>query len=109
MTYKIGNNYLKSSNRPYDYIVVRHIPIIQDTFDSWGVTDLPNFDNVPTWKYATPHNIQRWTARTDTTGGVSRCSEKCHDRSEPSELNTYLRDTDLKVYEEKANETVIIP
>lgn len=109
MTYKIGRNHLQSSKKPYDYVVVRHIPIIQDTFAEWGVADLANFDSEPTWKYATPHNIQRWTARTDTTGGVTRCSEKCHDRSQPSTLNTYLRASDLEDYEINANQNVIIP
>jgi thiosulfate/3-mercaptopyruvate sulfurtransferase len=107
MTYKIGKNHLQSLNRPYDYIVVRHIPVIQDTYASWGVGDLGNFDYLPTWKYATPHNIQRWTARTDTTGGVTRCSEKCHDRN--STLGTYLRESDLEEYEKNANQNVIIP
>ena len=109
LTYKIGKNPLQSSNRPYDYVVVRHIPIIQDTFAEWGVSDLPNFDSVPTWKYATPHNIQRWTARTDTTGGISSCGEKCHDRADPPVLNTYLRESDLDDYEINANQSVIFP
>jgi hypothetical protein len=108
MTYKIGRNTLQSSNRPYDYTVVRHIPISQDTYASWGVAELGNFDNIPTWKMATPHNIQRWTARTDTTGGVTRCSEKCHDRG-ASTLGTYLRESDLEDYEIQANQSVIIP
>jgi len=107
MQFKIGKNPLKSDNKPYDYVALRHIPIIQDTYAEWGVADLTEFDNLPTWKYATPHNIQRWTARTDTTGGVTRCSEKCHDRN--SALGIYLRDSDLEDYEKQANQSVIIP
>ncbi len=109
MTFKIGKNHLQSDNKPYDYTVVRHIPIIQDTFAEWGVSDLPNYDDLPTWKYATPHNIQRWTTRTDTTGGITNCSEKCHDRGASSTLNTYLRESDLEEYEIQANQVVIIP
>lgn len=109
MTYKIGQNHQKSDFRPYDYTVVRHIPIIQDTYSSWGVADLSNFDDEPTWKFATPHNIQRWTSRTDTTGGIVRCSEKCHDRGESSTLGTYLKESDLEEYEIQANQSVIMP
>ena len=77
MTFKIAKNPRKSDLRPYDIAVVRHIPISRDTYASWGIADLPNYDSEPTWKYATPHNIQRWTAQTDTTGSVW-CGVKCH-------------------------------
>ncbi len=77
MTLKIAKNPRKSANRPYDIVVVRHIPIVRDTYADWGIADLPNFDSEPTWKYATPHNIQRWTAQTDTTDAVW-CGAKCH-------------------------------
>jgi thiosulfate/3-mercaptopyruvate sulfurtransferase len=107
MQFKIGKNPLKSANKPYDYVVLRHIPITQDTYAEWGVADLLNFDQLPTWKYASPHNMKRWTARTDTTGGVSSCSEKCHDRN--STLGTYLRESDLEANEILANQNVIIP
>jgi hypothetical protein len=110
MSFKIGKNHLQSDNRPYDYTVVRHIPIIQDTFEEWGVTDLSNYDDLPTWKYATPHNIKRWTARTDTTGGGS-CGSKCHNSATHGnpDLTTYLKDTDSADYEKEANKEIIIP
>jgi len=107
MQFKIGKNSKQSADKPYDYVVVRHIPIARDTFTSWGVGDLPDYDQLPTWKYATPHNIRRWTARTDTTGGITRCSEKCHDRD--NNIGTYLRLSDLDADEVNANQNVIIP
>jgi len=102
ITLKIGKNYIKSAHRNYDYITVRHIPIIQDTYQSWGISDLPHFSAEPTWKYTTPHNIQRWTAQTDTISSGGSCSSNCHN----SEY--YLRETDLEDYEKDANKDVII-
>lgn len=89
LLFKIGKNPLKSEGRPYDYVPVRHIPIVPNTFKNWGLDNLENFTAVPTWKYATPHNIQRWTAQTDTSGGKS-CGAACHDNDE-----YYLREADL--------------
>ena len=56
-----------------------------DTWDNYGVT-LNNFDVFPTYKYTTPHNILRWTARTDTTiiataeDAIAHpaCAQACH-------------------------------
>ncbi|MBN1350446.1 hypothetical protein JXJ21_13610 [candidate division KSB1 bacterium] len=102
MTFKIAKNYLPPEyGRDCDYIVVRHIPIVKDTYSSWGITDLPNFDAVPTWKYATPHNILRWTPQTETTGDAA-CYENCHD----SEY--YLTDEDIKEYDGNANDAILI-
>lgn len=90
-TLKIAKNYLKSANRDYDFITVRHIPIAPDTYAGWGVTDLPHFEtSEPTWKLATPHNIQRWTAQTEVESGG--CYSKCHD----SDL--YLVEADIQHY-----------
>jgi len=107
MTYKIGNNPIKSDRRPYDYAVVRHIPVAPNTFEAWGVAALSQYDSEPTWKYASPHNILRWTARTDTTGG-GQCWSHCHNNWVGS-LSTYLRDEDLQDYEKQANQTVLMP
>lgn len=77
-TFKIGKNYLKSADRNFDFALVRHIPIAPDTYTNWnGSISLTTFSAEPTWKYATPHNIQRWTPQTDTTG-TTWCGESCH-------------------------------
>ena len=76
--FKIGRNPLKSDDRPYNFVTLRHIPIARTTYDNWGeVGLLVDYDKYETWKYATPHSIQRWTAQTDTTGGKT-CSDNCH-------------------------------
>ncbi len=108
LTFKIGKNPL-SDLRGYEYVVLRHIPVTEDTFDPWGVSDLANYESMPTWKYASPHNIRRFTARTDTTGGVNGC-DGCHDT--PDEGGWFLRQADLDTLsarEAAANEALIVP
>ena len=62
----IGKNTLQSGERPYRYVTVRHIPVDPESFSAYGENLLPNFLNRPTWSYATPHNIQRYTPQTTT-------------------------------------------
>ncbi|MBU2689571.1 MAG: cytochrome c3 family protein [Candidatus Eisenbacteria bacterium] len=108
LRFKIGKNPLPDS-RSYEYVTLRHIPIAKDSFTGWGFPDLPEFNVMPTWKYAVPHNIQRWTARTDTTGGVS-CSAVCHNSPATPE-GFFLRQVDLNLLpdEAAANAPYIVP
>ena len=101
MGFKIAKNPIKSANRNYDIVTVRHIPIARDTYASWGIPDLPNYDSEPTWKYATPHNIQRWTAQTDTTNSAW-CGVKCHDS------DYYLTIEDVAPDEVEANKNIVL-
>jgi hypothetical protein len=96
MTFKIGRNTLKSEDRPWDYVLVRHIPVVPDTFAFYGEDLLPTFDNVPTWKYATPHNIQRVTPQ-------NQSCESCHDNPE-----LFLTEDDVDPQERRANAAVIV-
>ena len=68
----LGKNTLRSAERPYRYVPVRHVPIDPDSFSFYGEDLLLNFLNRPTWTYATPHNIQRNTPQTES------CTA-CHD------------------------------
>ena len=92
MTFLIGRNVLKSYERPYEFVVVRHIPVDPDSYSYYGENLLPAFDALPTWAYATPHNIQLETPQTET------CNS-CHgnadlfltiDKVKPSELDANL-------------------
>ncbi len=66
MTFIIGKNPRQSYDRPYEYVTLRHIPVAKDSFSFYGDNLLPNFEALPTWAYATPHNIQRNTPQTET-------------------------------------------
>lgn len=65
LDFALGRNVLQGSDRPYEYVPVRHVPIDRESLSFYGV-EFPNFDNRPTWAYATPHNIQRITPQTES-------------------------------------------
>ena len=64
--FKIGRNPIQSPDRPWEYVVVRHVPISRNSFAYYGENLLPNFDARETWTYATPHTIQRRTPQTES-------------------------------------------
>ncbi len=74
--FKIGLNPLKN-DRGYQFVTVRHIPISKDTYKNWGLPELQNYTALPTWKYTVPHNIRRWTVRTEVDSGAA-CYSSCH-------------------------------
>lgn len=92
----IGLNPLQSEARPSTYVPLRHAPISEDSFAEYGEGLLSSFSALPTWRYATPHNIQRQTPQN------SSCMA-CH--GDP----TYFLTPD-KVREEEleANQSVIV-
>lgn len=82
--FKIAKNSIQDNDRrSADYVLVRHIPIAPDTYALWGLSEPAGYTTRPTWKYATPHNILRWTPQTDTTGidmtaYSEHCGDNCH-------------------------------
>ena len=96
MDFKIGRNPLQSEDRPWAYVPVRHVPVDPESFAYYGEDLLPNFDALPTWKYATPHNIQRNTPQTETC-------DACHDNAE-----FFLTAEDVRPEEREANKDVIV-
>jgi hypothetical protein len=96
MAFKIGLNPLQGPDRPWKYVVLRHVPIAQDVFDYYGEDLMPNFDALPTWKYATPHTIQRVTPQNE------KCTN-CHGNAD-----VFLTEDDVLDEELAANEPVIV-
>jgi hypothetical protein len=96
MAFKIGRNPIQSEDRPWAYVPVRHVPIDPDSFAYYGEDLLPNFDALPTWKYATPHNIQRNTPQAETCNA-------CHGNAE-----FFLTADDVEPEERAANQDVIV-
>jgi hypothetical protein len=96
MLYKIGRNPVQSEDRLWEYVLLRHVPVEPDTFAFYGDTLLPDFDNVPTWKYATPHNIQRITPQNENC-------DKCHGNAE-----LFLTADDVEPDRLEANASVIV-
>ncbi|MEN8231355.1 MAG: rhodanese-like domain-containing protein [Thermodesulfobacteriota bacterium] len=95
---KIGLNYDKDApEASYNYMLVRHEPSDLEVFDFYVKNAFTNFDKVPTWKRASPHNIQRKTWQT------ANCNN-CH-----GNRDLFLADADLLDYENKANASVVVP
>jgi thiosulfate/3-mercaptopyruvate sulfurtransferase len=95
-TFMIGRNARQDENRPYEYVPVRHIPIAPTSYDYYGDNLLPNFDALPTWAYATPHNIQRNTPQNESCAA-------CHGNPE-----LFLTADKVTTAELAANQPVIV-
>ena len=96
MDFKIGYNPNQSEDRPWKWVVLRHVPVDPDTFVYYGENLLPNFSARPTWTYATPHNIQRNTPQTEDC-------DNCHGNPD-----LFLTQDDLLPYEIEANKSVVV-
>ena len=96
LTFFIGRNPIQSYERPYDFVPLRHVPIASDNFEYYGENLLPNFDRLETWKYTTPHNIQRNTPQTKSCNA-------CHGNPD-----LFLTADKVKPEELEANKDVII-
>jgi hypothetical protein len=91
-TFLIGLNPDRSYTRPYKYVTLRHVPATADAFSFYGQDLLANFDNLPTWVYATPHNTQLKTPQAESCNA-------CHsnatlfltlDKVQPDEIQANL-------------------
>lgn len=107
--FKIGMNPIPET-RPYRMATVRQSLMAPDSWSEYGVPTLPNFDSKPTYKYTTPHNILRWTTRTQVAAGKS-CYDNCHIIKEGSVFrnkNLYLFNSDLESWEVNATKDVVV-
>lgn len=84
LKFKIGMNPIPET-KPYRMATLRQSLMAPDSWSHYGVDNLADFDVRPTYKYTTPHNIVRWTERTDTSkiefvSGIPHptCSQACH-------------------------------
>ena len=96
LDFKIGLNPLQSEERPWKYVLLRHAPVTEDIFGYYGEDLLPTFDDVSTWKYTTPHNIQRVTPQ-------NGACNNCHDNAD-----LFLTVDDVLPEELEANQPVIV-
>lgn len=92
----IGLNPLQNAERPYEYVPLRHVPVDIDSFSFYGDDLLSNFNNLPTWTYATPHNIQLDTPQN------AACTS-CHDNDQ-----FFLTQAIIAAEELEANRTVLV-
>ena len=95
--FKIGLNPLRSDKRPEQFVTLRHNPVNRGIFDFYVEDALSNFDVLPTWKLATPHNIRLKTPQN------ANCNA-CHGNA-----SIFLQDKDVEEAERQANKAVIVP
>lgn len=85
MDFKIAVNPLPDIFPAYNFALVRRTLAAPDNWREYGIMQYANFDAFPTYNYTTPHNILRWTSRTDVAPGAS-CASECHIRNENGTL-----------------------
>lgn len=95
LDFRIGKNPNKTAERPYNYIVVRHVPTNADLFKWYGII-FPNPNAVPSWRMTTPHNIQRNTPQ-------NASCDACHGNA-----RIFLTADAVKPAERQANKNVIV-
>ena len=96
LTFLIGRNPLQNDERPYEFVPVRHIPVSPASYEYYGEDLLSNFDGLPTWAYATPHNIQLNTPQ-------NASCEACH-----GSPDFFLTEDKVNPGEITANQNVIV-
>ena len=101
MDFKIALNPIPDVKSEFEkFVLVRRTLAHPDNWVGYG-EDLAysNFDALPTYNFTTPHNILRWTDRTE---GGTTCSSNCHIRQEGDSLvnsELYLWQADLLDWE----------
>ncbi len=96
LDFKIGRNPNPGPDRPYTFVVVRHVPIAPDTFAHYAPSALKHFDARPTWKLDAPHTIGRRTPQ-------NAACNNCH-----GNRRLFLAPADLAAWEVAANRAVVV-
>lgn len=96
MDFRIGLNTDRTSERPWQYVLVRHVPVDPNSFEFYGEDLLANFDARATWLEATPHNIQ-------AVGPQAESCESCHGNAD-----IFLTGDAVAPEELDANQDVIV-
>lgn len=91
-TFFIGLNPEPTYSRPYEYVLVRHIPVAPTSYEYYGEDLLPNFNSLPTWAYTTPHNTQTTTPQAESCNACHGNAELflTIDKVRPEELEANL-------------------
>ena len=109
--FKIGMNPIPDSKPGLKYSLLRRAPMAPDSWSKYGIAVMPNFDAYPVYNYTSPHNIQRWTARTKVESGKP-CSDACHIVKNGDVIKNkqwYLFESDLQLdYEKSSSKSVTV-
>lgn len=79
LDFKIAKNPIPDIKQDYEYALVRRTLGAPDNFELFTGRDYKNFDAFPIFNYTTPHNIQKWTSRTNKNYlEEGKCGKNCH-------------------------------
>jgi len=110
MDFKIAVNPIPDIKQGYELALVRRTLAAPDNWVEYNVPQYANFDVLPTFNYTTPHNILRWTTRTQVDAGKS-CASNCHIRNEGGVLvnkELYLFTENLNSWELNATSSITV-
>lgn len=102
--FKIAKNPIPTIKTGFNLTLVRRTLAAPDNWIVYGVANYTNFDALPTYNYTSPHNILKFTSRTQVGSGA--CYSKCHIRNDNGTLinkELYLFNSDLLPWELNAN------
>jgi len=108
MDFRIAANPIPDLKAGYDFVLVRRTLAAPDNWKEYGVENYANFAVHPTYNYTTPHNLLKWTDRTE---GGADCSSKCHIRMEGDSMinkELYLFQADLLEWELDATSPITV-
>ncbi|OFX28377.1 MAG: hypothetical protein A2033_02690 [Bacteroidetes bacterium GWA2_31_9] len=110
LDFKIAANPIPNIKAGFDFTLIRRTLAAPDNWQDYGVAQYATFEAFPTYNYTSPHNILRWTTRTQVETGKS-CSYNCHIRNEGGTLinkNLYLFTDDLLDWEINATTPICV-
>jgi hypothetical protein len=105
MDFKIAMNPIPDIKKNFKFTLVRRTLGAPDNWKEYDVPQYANFDALPTYNFTTPHNILRWTDRTNVGEG-NACYSKCHiykDGDIVMNKELYLFDQNLLEWEKTAS------
>ncbi len=104
MDFKIAKNPIPDIKIGLDLVLVRRTLAAPDNWELYDVAEYAYFEVFPTYNYTSPHNILKWTERTEVEAGGS-CYSNCHILNEDGVLinkELYLFEDDLLEWEKGA-------
>ncbi len=110
MGFKIALNPIPDIKTGYKFTLVRRTLAAPDNWEKFGVEEYAYFNAFPTYNYTSPHNILKWTERTQVADGAS-CYSNCHIRNADGLLvnkNLYLFEADLLEWEKSATTSITV-
>lgn len=93
--FRIGLNPEVTEEKPYKYVVLRHVPSAEEMLDAVGEGLMCSYDEITNWKYSPTHNIQKSTFQNESC-------EACHENEK-----IFLSPEDLLESDSLANEALI--